>query len=317
MPASLRTACTAAVALTLATFGTSQVAAEPATKVFLNGTPSPVYFNDGDSFRVLGGALEGSKARLSGFNTLESYGAVHQWGTWTAHELYRNAKQGTLNARRGVWHCTSDMQRDGYGRLLWWCPDLAYDQVRKGFAHVMSVTEEPGHPKLIAAQHEAQRERRGMWAHGVPEYIVTSTHSSDEGYEGKTYNRLVSTRDGHSRKWYHNDVYKECQSVCHVAQRFDEAQIATGVAALRREVGVAAFIGRYSDRQLADLVRQRLTSTPLGGVLDEAHRPPLVAALDALAGRGDFGKVERTADSCMIYAPFNRRYGPRSAACLH
>lgn len=64
------------------------VAAESQTKIILNGKPVPVHFNDGDSFRVLAGEFKDAKARLFGYNTLESYGAVHQWGTWDAHELY-------------------------------------------------------------------------------------------------------------------------------------------------------------------------------------------------------------------------------------
>ena len=66
--------------------------AEPASQVFLNGVPTPVFFNDGDSFRILEGPLKGTKARLAGFNTLESYGPVHQWGGWHAKELYAIAK---------------------------------------------------------------------------------------------------------------------------------------------------------------------------------------------------------------------------------
>ncbi len=189
--------------------------ARPASKVFLNGVPAPVFFNDGDSFTVLGGPLEGSKARLAGYNTLESFGPVHRWGEWTAHELYINAKMATLNARRGVWRCHSDLSRDGYGRILWTCPDLIVDQVRKGLGHPMTVTEEPSPQEQLDAMVLAQRERRGMWAKGIPDYVLTSTHSNDEGYAGTTYNRLVSTKTGASKKWLHTDNYKECQEVCH------------------------------------------------------------------------------------------------------
>ena len=88
----------------------------PRTRVSLNGQVAPVFFNDGDSFRVLSGDLKGSKARLAGFNTLESYGAVHSWGSWTKKELYALAKMGTYNAREGIWTCTSDLSTDTYGR---------------------------------------------------------------------------------------------------------------------------------------------------------------------------------------------------------
>ena len=291
--------------------------AEPATKVYLNGKPAPVYFNDGDSFRVLGGPFTGTKARLAGFNTLESYGTVHQWGTWTAAELYRNAKMGTLNARQGVWHCTSDLNRDGYGRILWWCPDLAESQIRQGLAHVMTVTDAPGEPRLVRAQRHAIQEKRGMWAHGVPDYVLTSTHSNDEGYEGKTYNRLVSARDGHSKKWYHLDNYKECDNVCSKTVRYDEAKLLASIAMLRADPTLASFVGRYSDGQLIDLARARLIGERLAGLLDVAHKAPLEAAFAALQQSGALGAATEKPDSCMIYAPFTRRYGARSASCLH
>jgi endonuclease YncB( thermonuclease family) len=292
--------------------------AVPASKVFLNGRPHPVYFNDGDSFRVLAGPLEGTKARLAGYNTLESYGAVHQWGGWSRHELYRNAKLGTLNARRGVWRCTSDMKRDGYGRILWWCPDLAEDQIRKGFAHAMTVTKAPASERLLRAQREAQRARRGMWAHGVPRYIVTSTHSNDEGYSGKTYNRLVSADDGHSEKWLHNDVYKECQLVCHRERTFTAAGMAAGLARLRGDAASAGLVQRYSDAQLRQIVRRRDRKEDAAGLLlDPSQQGPLLGAIDALLAAQAFGPVSDQPDSCMVYAPFRRRYGPRSAGCLH
>jgi hypothetical protein len=79
----------------------------------------------------------------------------------------------------------------------------------------MTITDQPSPPELVEAQLLAQAERRGMWAHGVPKYIVTSTHSADEGYAGTTYNRLISTADGHTERWEHHDNYKECDEVCH------------------------------------------------------------------------------------------------------
>ncbi|HIA00354.1 MAG TPA: hypothetical protein EYN66_00295, partial [Myxococcales bacterium] len=203
---------------------TSSASAQTATKVFLNGTPSPVYFNDGDSFRVLAGPYKGTRARLAGFNTLESYGSVHKWGSWTAQELFRYATLGTMNARKGVWRCTSDGSKDFYGRILWDCPDLSIDQLRKGLAHTMTVTKQGAPPAMVAAQKEAITFKRGMWAHGVPDFIITSTHSGDEWRGGKgPYNRLISTVDGHTEKWKHNHVFAECQMVCEPALDFDQS----------------------------------------------------------------------------------------------
>jgi endonuclease YncB( thermonuclease family) len=215
LPRGTVLAMLAAVLVAGMTLLSAEALARPMTKVFLNGAPAPVFFNDGDSFSVLGGPLEGTKARLAGFNTLESFGAVHRWGKWDAHELYVVAKMATLNARRGVWHCHSDLRRDGYGRILWTCPDLIVDQIRKGLAHAMTVTKDPSPKEHLEAQRLAQAERRGIWAHGIPEYVLTSTHSNDEGYEGTTYNRLVSSADGHSEKWIHKDIYKDCDEICH------------------------------------------------------------------------------------------------------
>ena len=179
------------------------------------GRPNKVYFNDGDSFTVLEGELQGTKTRLSGFNTLESFGPAHKWGTWDPHELYVVAKQATLNARRGTWHCTTDGKRDGYGRMLMHCQDLIDDDIRKGLAHAYSVDEKPADAHELELQKLAQAEKRGMWAKGIPPFIVTSTHSADEGAGAETYNRLISTSDGHTEKWKHQDDYKDCTWICH------------------------------------------------------------------------------------------------------
>lgn len=201
--------------------------ATPETRVFIkvtqpgdapnssSGTLNKVYFNDGDSFTVLDGPLKGTKTRLAGFNTLESFGPAHKWGGWDAHELYVVAKQATLNARKGTWHCTTDGNRDGYGRMLMTCQDLIDDDIRKGLAHAYSVNDKPASDHELALQKLAQGEKRGMWAKGIPPFILTSTHSGDEGAGADNYNRLISTEDGHTEKWKHQDVYKDCDWICH------------------------------------------------------------------------------------------------------
>ena len=159
--------------------------AQPLTRVVLNGQPVPVFFSDGDSFGFRGGPFSGANTRMTGYNTLESFGPVHSWGDWHAKELYVNAKMATLNARRGTWTCTTDGDKDGYGRILVHCPGLAEDQIRKGYAHVMTVTDDGGNPAYIAAQREAKEARRGMWAHGIPDYVLTSIHSAEEDTSGR------------------------------------------------------------------------------------------------------------------------------------
>jgi endonuclease YncB( thermonuclease family) len=287
----------------------------PATLVNLNGEDSPVFFNDGDSFRVLGGSLKDSKARLAGFNTLESYGPAHFWGDWTAKELFVLAKMGTYNGRDGAWNCTSDLSKDGYGRILWICPSLAEDQIRKGFAHALSINEDPSEDRYIKAQKEAIENRRGIWAHGVPEYVLTSTHSIEEDTEkGYVYNRLVSTVDGHSLKWKHTDRYDECQNVCW------ESPLADRIDRLYKRISKAEL------DQIASsdvLVKEALTayidqndSTLQKSTLADAQKTALLSALNRLNQIGWVSAAKANMKTCMIHVDFKRRYGINRAECL-
>jgi len=312
---------------------TTEASAIAASKVFLNGVPYPVFFNDGDSFRVLGGPLKGSKARLAGFNTLESYGTTHSWGGWTSRELYHNAKMGTYNARRGpcwnertksykakcnkAWHCTSDMKRDGYGRILWWCPDLAEDQVRKGLAHVMSVRG-GGIPILIKAQVDAIKYKRGMWSHGVPKYIVTSLHSADEPwFKGLPYNRMVLSTTGASRKWRHRRLYNECDTVCWWDVKLTPEALAFGVKSLRTDASLAEFIKEYDDTRLRAMLNSYRLNGDLGMCLSKKHMKAIDEAMKALVKGGRLKILSKTKGACMVHAAFNRRYGSGAASCLH
>jgi endonuclease YncB( thermonuclease family) len=152
------------VALAVAVLGALPASAEPASKVFINGRATPVYFNDGDSFKPMAGPYKGSQSRLAGYNTLESFGPVHSWGGWSEKEMWVIAKLATKHAQKGVWHCETDGKKDGYGRLLMMCKDLAKSHIENGFAMAMSVNEDPADPELVAAQAEAIKNKRGMWA---------------------------------------------------------------------------------------------------------------------------------------------------------
>jgi endonuclease YncB( thermonuclease family) len=291
--------------------------AEQASRVYLNGVPSPVFFNDGDSFRVLAGPHAGSKARLGGYNTLESFGPAHSWGSWNPWELYVNAKMATLNGRRGVWHCTSDMNRDGYGRTLWDCPDLALDNIRKGLAHVYNVDDRPGRIELIRAQRLAIQERRGMWAHGVPQFVVTSIHSIDEDPEREfAYNRMISTRDGHSDSMKHRETYGECQTVCMTEKQVDYARVDAVAGQLREDRSLAAALADIDNLHLANATAFYLRHDELPEWVAEASRAPLAAALAAKKAAGALGTVTEARGSCMVNVAFNRRYGLSRAACL-
>ncbi len=286
------------------------------TKVFLNGVPTPVYFNDGDSFKVLAGQHKGVKARTAGFNTLESYGPCHQWGGWTMEELERYATLGTLNARRGVWHCTGDPNdKDGYGRMLWDCKDLAVDQVRKGLAHAMTVTSDPAAAPLVEAQKEAIQKRRGIWSHGVPTLVMTSLHSHHERPNKTAYNRRVSSADGHSDSWKHTDNYRECQTVCDVVTDVDAGKVTALVAALRASSSAAVYQA-YNDEELSALVTEFAGDGHIKTALkDESARwafeTPIVRAIAD-------GKTSTSGQplACMIYVEFKRRYGDARAECL-
>jgi len=311
------------LACALITVVATTARAEPATRVFLNGVPAPVFFNDGDSFRVLSGQYQGSKARLAGYNTLESYGTAHQWGSWTAKELYVLAKLATANARVGVWHCTSDGKLDTYGRMLWWCPELAADQIRKGLAHVLSVDARPGKAELIQLQDEAKAARRGIWAHGIPDFIITSLHSiAEEAGDEGAYNRLVSSVDGHSLKWVHDDTYAECQTVCDDGAE-ETSRIDGAVQALHADPAVAPLIKGvggarpYSKGELeviaSDFGRkkdiQRLLKKP-------EHLAAFTAVLGKLQAENQLGRAVGATPACMIYVDFKRRFGGGRAACL-
>jgi endonuclease YncB( thermonuclease family) len=310
----IRSLLTAAAFVAISGTGATVAHAEPASMVFLNGQPAPVFFNDGDSFRVLSGQFAGLKGRLGGFNTLESHGPVHRWGGWTYKEMYVLAKMATLNARNGVWHCTSDMKTDTYGRTLWDCPDLRLDQVRKGLAHAMSVTEEPADPEVVAAQQEAIAARRGIWAHGVPDYVVTSIHSADEDpTRDWHYNRLVSSADGRSLKWKHRDTYEECAEICDVGYEPEE-RIDAAVASIKTAAPDVA--AAYDDATLGKIAASFAQGQDYAPMLtDPAHAAPIGGALEALRASNAFGRMSDVR-SCMIHVDFKRRFGGGKAACL-
>ena len=313
-----RLVCAAVVVLIGAAFSADVAAGPPESKVFLNGKPVAVFFNDGDSFRILRGRHKGARARLAGFNTLESHGPVHQWGDWTEKEMYVLAKMATLHARRGVWHCTSESKLDSYGRMLLSCPDLAEEMIRLGYAHALTVTDDPSDEKLLAAQREAQEQKRGIWAHGIPEYIVTSIHSVEEDVRGRgTYNRTVDTRDGHSVMWRHVNRYEECQRVCKYKYAVDEAKLAEVLTAFKADANAAKLIEGLSDEALTTAVRNFATFRHFDREIPVERRWDLIQLFEGYLKAGWFGEIPPgTEVSCMRHIDFKRRYGTGKAACL-
>ena len=187
----------------------------------LDGKSERVNWGDGDTFTVMEGARKGFKARLKGYNTLESYGPVHFWGDGHGWDFHRVHKAATEVARGGAWKCQTEEAGGGYGRALVTCPELREKLIAEGLGHVYAYNKEEADPKLLALQHTAQSKRLGMWKHGVPNGIVTSVHSVDEKpgdddrRESKTYNRVADTRTGETWSVAHEAVFKPCDVFCH------------------------------------------------------------------------------------------------------
>jgi endonuclease YncB( thermonuclease family) len=198
---------------------TAPSAGSPASHTWLtlDGVRERVFWNDGDSFRINTGSRKGTRARLSAFNTLESYGPVHFWGRFNGLDLYMLAKKGTARARSEEWVCTTQPGTGGYGRILVTCEDLRLKMISEGLAHLFFIDAAPD-PELVAAQHAAQAARRGIWARGVPDFIVTSIHSQAEYTDRpdkKAYNRICNTRTGVADVVTHGAVFNTCDAWCH------------------------------------------------------------------------------------------------------
>lgn len=187
--------------------------------VKLDGMETVAWWNDGDSFRPRDGNYMNQTVRVSGYNSLETFGPVHRWGTWTPAELHDIGLQAMRLASSSKRTCASNRKRDAYGRELVTCPGLARDLVWQGLAMVLAVDDEPD-PELVGMQRKAQEQRRGMWAKGVPATIITSVHSADEqpasgtSGERKPHNRVVDTQTGRSRLLRHSKTYAPCTEVC-------------------------------------------------------------------------------------------------------
>jgi len=189
--------------------------------IILDGIPERVYWNDGDSFRVMSGPRKGEAARLKGYNTLESWGPVHFWMGAHGWDLYRTHREATKVAQEGEWDCESEGTADGYGRILVDCPGLRRELVARGLAHVYGFGDEIPDPELVAVQLRAQNEAQGMWAGGVPVAIITSLHSVDPDSDDprrreEAYARLADTRTGSTFVVTHTAQLRPCDTFCHL-----------------------------------------------------------------------------------------------------
>jgi endonuclease YncB( thermonuclease family) len=181
----------------------------------LDGARQAVRWTDGDSFTFTEGERKGNGTRVMGYNALEAYGPVHQWGRWSPQELFELAKSSSGLAASREWDCTTKGQRDGYKRLLVRCPALALEMVRQGHGLAYAVEDEKADPLLLDAQRQAMAQGRGMWRKGVTYGVLTSVHSvGEDGTDDSTYNRVVDTRTGVAVKRFHGHRYGSCRTVC-------------------------------------------------------------------------------------------------------
>lgn len=183
-------------------------------RVILDGVELKANWDDGDTFSAKHPETgEKIKARLNGYNTLESYGPVHVWGDWTASELYGIAKAAGELAKTKTWTCTDTKKGGGYGRLLVDCPDLRKEMLESGMAHVFAI-ENPAPSEDLAAMRIGMDSNKGMWEKGVPRYLVTSLHSQDEKPDKEVYNRVCDLDVGQCAPQTHNQTYGICEKVC-------------------------------------------------------------------------------------------------------
>jgi micrococcal nuclease len=185
--------------------------------IVLDGVEVPVVWSDGDTFRPKGAQ---HPARVSGYNTLETYGAVHRWGAWDPAALEALANRATVVVSSRTRTCRSLGKPDGYGRTLVDCPDAAAELLGQGLAMVFAVAPETPDAKLLEVQAAAQKARRGIWAEGVPDLILTSVHSADEPGRragAHAHNRVVDPRTGKTELRAHDHVYATCENVCELA----------------------------------------------------------------------------------------------------
>ena len=194
--------------------GTPTTSAPTKPMVILDGVQLEADWDDGDTFSAKQPETqEKISARLFGFNTLESYGPVHQWGEWTEQELYTIAKEAGVFARSKTWTCTDTKNGGGYGRKLVDCPDLRKEMLESGYAHPFSIGNAAPQEDMDAMQ-KGIMEKKGMWAKGAPKFLITSLHSQEEKPDKEVYNRVCDLSNGQCEEKGHNTTYSVCEKVC-------------------------------------------------------------------------------------------------------
>ncbi|MCB9646031.1 MAG: hypothetical protein H6730_05445 [Deltaproteobacteria bacterium] len=109
------------------------------------------------------------------------------------------------------------------------------------------------------------------------------------GYNGKTYNRLVSSVDGHSAKWLHENSYDECQDVCAMERVVSPEVIEAAVETLRNDTEMADVVAQLPKSQLTQIVSDFSQLGWFRGVKDEAIAKRITDRLTAMDAEGKLG----------------------------
>jgi endonuclease YncB( thermonuclease family) len=289
----------------------------PGPTVVIDGKQRGIRVVDGDTFKIMNVSGKLDSARIFGINTLESYGPVHSLKGFSNDELLKLAHEATVLATKGTWHCVSKGKKDKYKRLLLQCDDLALAQLEAGLAHVMRVdTDEPNHAYL-KAQQAAQRARKGLWAHGVPDFILTSLHSADESEGGgPTYDRLVSTLDGHTLAWLHNKNYRQCETVCHKPFALRTGDVERLSLILRLDVSLADVLDHKSNEELDRLLILLISMEDRLVSVDDPVALRIAQRIASYVDMGFFDPSVMFASSCMVYVRYDKRFALPRPECL-
>ena len=188
--------------------------------------------------------------------------------------------------------------------------------IRSGMAHAMTITAEPSPELYLNAQRDAIKNRRGMWANGVPKYVLTSLHSVDERpNQNWAYNRLVSTHDGHSERWIHGETYGECDKVC-VEEVQLESQVLEEAKQRLDSVESLSAWRQLTARKQVEVLELWLMINTVSAHIPKTERALMRQALTQLVNTGLLVASQTRLGGCMIYTDYRRRFGGGKATCL-
>jgi len=149
-----------------------------------------------------------------------------------------------------------------------------------------------------------------MWAHGTPEFIMTSAHSfSEEPLTAPVYDRFVHIASGKSMKWYHKTDYKECETVCYDPPRV----LASQLPKLAKELAKQSL--SITPKKLANHIQEMNHSHSNTMLLNSGGGLTLSQAIERYANDNSLS-TNRPEPSCITYVNYKRRYGQGKAYCL-